>query len=334
MPRREAAALKVAVLKGGRSLERQVSLRSGARVEDALAAGGHEVIAIDAGDDLVRQLKDARPDVAFIALHGADGEDGTVQELLEILAIPYTGPGVGACRRSMDKGAAKQELREAGIDTPDWVSFSQTAFAELGAADALDEIEDRLGFPLVVKPARGGSALGVRFAADREAVPQAIVSALSYDDRVLLEQHVDGRELAVAMLDARAAAGRRDPPARRGPLLVRGALRDRPHRVRLPGRTRRGGPDGGARRRDPDLGGPELRGLRARRPDPGRARAAGAGGERGAGTDRHLAVPDGRRGGGHDVRGALRADREPGGGAGGGAVTPAGELGPDSRSTR
>jgi D-alanine-D-alanine ligase len=193
---------RVAVLKGGRSLERQVSLRSGARVEDALAAGGHEVIAIDAGGDLVRQLKDARPDVAFIALHGADGEDGTVQELLEILAIPYTGPGVGACRRSMDKDAAKQELREAGIDTPDWVSFSQTAFAELGAADALDEIEDRLGFPLVVKPARGGSALGVRFAADREAVPQAIVSALSYDDRVVLEQHVDGRELAVAMLDA------------------------------------------------------------------------------------------------------------------------------------
>jgi D-alanine-D-alanine ligase len=196
--------VRVAVLKGGRSLERQVSLRSGARVGDALAAGGHEVVAIDAGDDLVRRLKDERPDVAFIALHGADGEDGTVQELLEILAIPYTGPGVGACRRSMDKAAAKQDLREAGIDTPDWVSFSQTAFAELGAADALDEIEDQLGFPLVVKPARGGSSLGVRFAADRESVPQAIVSALSYDDRVLLEQHVDGGELAVGMLDGEA----------------------------------------------------------------------------------------------------------------------------------
>jgi D-alanine-D-alanine ligase len=193
--------VKVAVLKGGRSLERQVSLRSGARVEDALAQGGHEVVGIDAGDDLVRRLKEVVPDVAFIALHGADGEDGTVQELLEILAIPYTGPGVGACRRSMDKAAAKQELRDAGVDTPDWVSFSQTAFAELGAADALEEIEARLGFPLVVKPARGGSALGVRFAADREAVPQAIVSALSYDDRVLLEQHVAGRELAVGMLD-------------------------------------------------------------------------------------------------------------------------------------
>lgn len=193
--------MRVAVLKGGRSLERQVSLRSGARVEDALAGLGHEVVPIDADESLVRMLREARPDVAFVALHGADGEDGTVQELLEILAIPYTGPGVAACRRSTDKAAAKQELREAGVATPDWVSFSQAAFAGLGAADALGEIEERLGFPLVVKPARGGSSLGVRFAADADSVPQAIVSALSYDDRVLLERHVDGRELSVGMLD-------------------------------------------------------------------------------------------------------------------------------------
>jgi D-alanine-D-alanine ligase len=194
--------VKVVVLKGGRSLERQVSLRSGALVEDALAGGGHEVVAIDVGNDLVRRLKEERPEVAFIAMHGAGGEDGTIQELLEILAIPYTGPGASACRSSMDKPVAKQELRRAGIPTPDWVAFSQAAFAELGAADALEEIEERLGFPLVVKPARGGSSLGVRFAAGRDDVPQAIVSALSYDDRVLLEQHVDGRELAVGVLDA------------------------------------------------------------------------------------------------------------------------------------
>jgi len=194
--------VKVVVLKGGRSLERQVSLRSGALVEDALAGGGHEVVAIDVGNDLVRRLKEERPEVAFIAMHGAGGEDGTIQELLEILAIPYTGPGASACRSSMDKPVAKQELRRAGIPTPDWVAFSQAAFAELGAADALEEIEERLGFPLVVKPARGGSSLGVRFAAGRNDVPQAIVSALSYDDRVLLEQHVDGRELAVGVLDA------------------------------------------------------------------------------------------------------------------------------------
>jgi len=179
-------------------------MRSGARVEDALYAQGHEVVPLDAGHDLVAQLKAERPNVAFVALHGADGEDGTVQELLEILGIPYTGPGISSCRRSTDKAEAKQALREHGIATPDWVSFSQTAFSELGAADALEEIEERLSFPLVVKPARGGSALGVRFAAGREDVPQAIISAFSYDSRVLLERHVSGRELSVGMLQGSA----------------------------------------------------------------------------------------------------------------------------------
>jgi D-alanine-D-alanine ligase len=196
--------MRIAVLKGGRSLERQVSLRSGARVEDALASLGHEVLPVDAGPDLVARLKTERPDVAFVALHGADGEDGTVQELLEILGLPYTGPGVAACMRSVDKAAAKHALRSAGTPTPDWVSFSSTAFSQLGAADALEEIEGQLGFPLVVKPARGGSALGVRFAADRDEVPQALVAAFSYDDRVLLERHLDGRELSVSLLDGEA----------------------------------------------------------------------------------------------------------------------------------
>ena len=193
--------MKVAVLKGGRSLERQVSLRSGARVEDALASLGHDVVALDASVDLVRRLKEERPDVAFVALHGAGGEDGTAQELLEILGIPYTGPGVAACGRSADKVAAKHELRAAGIPTPDWVAFNATAFRELGAADALEEIESRLGFPLVVKPARGGSALGVRFAASRADVPEALLAAFSYDDRVMLERHIEGRELTVGLLD-------------------------------------------------------------------------------------------------------------------------------------
>jgi D-alanine-D-alanine ligase len=193
--------MKVAVLKGGRSLERQVSLRSAARVEDALASLGHQVVPLDAGADLVRQLKAEEPEVAFIALHGPGGEDGTPQELLEILGIPHTGPGVTACMRCMDKVLTKHLLRATGIPTPDWVAFNSTAFRELGAADALEEIEARLGFPLVVKPGAQGSALGVRFAASRDAVPEALVAAFSYDDRVLLERHVSGRELAVSLLD-------------------------------------------------------------------------------------------------------------------------------------
>jgi D-alanine-D-alanine ligase len=159
------------------------------------------VMPIDVGADLVATLKGDRPEVAFVALHGPGGEDGTVQELLEILRIPYTGPGVRACIRSIDKVATKHELRAAGIPTPDWAAFNSLAFRGLGAAEALEEIEENLGFPLVIKPATGGSALGVRFAASPDEVPEALVAAFSYDDRVLLERHVEGRELAISLLN-------------------------------------------------------------------------------------------------------------------------------------
>jgi D-alanine-D-alanine ligase len=192
---------RVAVLKGGRSLERQVSLKSGARVQDALERIGHEVIAIDVGHDLVARLRDVRPEVAFVALHGRDGEDGTVQELLEALAIPYTGSGVSACIRCADKVIAKHHMLDAGIPTPDFFAFNETAFKELGAADALPAIEERLGFPIVVKPAGQGSALGIKFAAASQDVPGALVAAFSYGDKVLLERYVRGRDLAVSILD-------------------------------------------------------------------------------------------------------------------------------------
>ncbi len=194
-------AARVAVLKGGRSLERQVSLRSGARVEDALGRLGHEVVPIDVGPDLIARLREAEPELAFIAMHGRDGEDGTVQELLEILDIPYTGSGVLACARSIDKVLAKHLMVEAGIPTPDFFAFNETAFRELGAADALAAIEERLEFPIVVKPSAQGSALGIRFARNAADVPAALVAAFSYDSRVLLERHVAGRDLAVSILD-------------------------------------------------------------------------------------------------------------------------------------
>ncbi|HEX2096197.1 MAG TPA: D-alanine--D-alanine ligase [Solirubrobacterales bacterium] len=192
--------MKVTVLKGGRSLERGVSLRSAARVEDALERLGHAAVAIDADRELVNRLGEVAPDVAFVAMHGPGGEDGTAQELLELLGIPFTGPGVAACGRCMDKVVAKQALRAANVPTPDWFAFNQTAFRELGAADALGALEERLGFPLVVKPSRGGSALGVKFAGGGGEVPAALVSAFSYDERVLLERFVEGRELAVSVL--------------------------------------------------------------------------------------------------------------------------------------
>jgi D-alanine-D-alanine ligase len=193
--------MKVAVLKGGDSLERQVSLRSGARVEDALHRLGHEVVPIDVGTDLVERLVAAAPDAAFVALHGRGGEDGTVQELLELLGIPFTASGPSACIRCMDKVLAKHALRDAGLPTPDFYAFSQAAFEELGAAKALPAIEERLAFPIVVKPAGQGSALGIKFAGNAADVPGAIVSAFSYDTKVLLERYVAGRDLAVSVLE-------------------------------------------------------------------------------------------------------------------------------------
>ena len=192
---------RVAVLKGGPSLERQVSLRSAARVEDALERIGLEIMPIDVDARLIERLHSSDADVAFVALHGRGGEDGTVQELLEIVGMPYTGSGVLACMRCMDKVLTKHVLLGEGLPTPDFFAFSELAFRELGAAEALPAIEERLGFPVVVKPAAQGSALGIRFAASADDVPEALVAAFSYDDRVLLERYVKGRELAVSLLE-------------------------------------------------------------------------------------------------------------------------------------
>lgn len=212
----EPAISRVAVLKGGSSLERQISLRSGARIADALRERGFDVTEIDVGEDLVTQLRAAAPDAVFVALHGRGGEDGTVQELLEIMRLPYTGCGVLASIRCMDKVIAKLMFQEAGIPTPRFVTFNDTAFRSLGAADTLGEIDQRIGFPVVVKPARQGSALGIKFADSTKEMPAALVSAFSYDDRVLIEQFVEGREIAVSILDGEALPAVEAVPAEGG----------------------------------------------------------------------------------------------------------------------
>ncbi|HEV7527955.1 MAG TPA: D-alanine--D-alanine ligase [Solirubrobacteraceae bacterium] len=195
------AARKVAVLKGGRSLERNVSLRSGAHAQEALARLGHEVVAIDADAQLVSRLREAQPDAALIAMHGPDGEDGTMQALLEALGVPYTGSAPAACMCATDKVLAKHLMRNAAIPTPEFHSLRETSIKELGAADALPGVQTALGFPLVVKPASQGSALGVKFARNAEEFPGALVGAFSYDRKVLIERYVKGRDLAVSVLD-------------------------------------------------------------------------------------------------------------------------------------
>jgi D-alanine-D-alanine ligase len=193
---------QVAVLKGGGSLERTVSLRSGARAQSALRQLGHEVTAIDVGADLVERVLELNPDVAFIALHGSDGEDGTVQGLLEAIGIPYTGSGPGACMRCTDKALAKYLMREAGLPTPAFAAFKESAIKSLCGAEALPQLGQSIGFPMVVKPASQGSALGVKFARSAQELPGAIVGALSYDRKAVIERYVRGRDLAVSVLDA------------------------------------------------------------------------------------------------------------------------------------
>lgn len=193
---------KVAVLMGGSSLEREVSLSSGKRVADALTALGHKVLALDVTPELVETLRREHPDCAYIALHGKYGEDGTIQELLEFLGIPYTGPGVIASTLAWDKSVAKYRFVQAGIPTPAWITLTADAFKEMGAATALDLVPEQVGgFPVAVKPSKQGSALGLAKVESADGLAEALLNALSYGDAVLVEKWIDGCELAVSVLD-------------------------------------------------------------------------------------------------------------------------------------
>lgn len=196
--------MKVALLAGGLSLERAVSLESGRRVGEALKELGHEVIRIDPGAELGGELAAAAPDLAFIALHGRDGEDGTIQSLLDLSGIPFTGPGVTGCRLSSDKGLAKHVFGMKEVPTPDWIPISEAAIRDYGAAAGLPGAIERIGMPLVVKPASQGSALGLTVVTDPAELAPAVVTALSYGSSALLEEWISGRELAVPVIGGEA----------------------------------------------------------------------------------------------------------------------------------
>lgn len=191
----------IAVLMGGHSLERDVSLKSGHRVAEALAERGYQVTAVDVDESLVETLKKDKIDLAYIALHGKFGEDGTVQELLEILEIPYTGPGVYSSIVGFDKVLSKHIFLEEGVPTPSFYALSTGAFKEMGASSALEQVIEKIGLPLIVKPAEQGSAMGIQLVRAPEELPHALVKALSYGDKVLLEQYIEGTEVAVSILE-------------------------------------------------------------------------------------------------------------------------------------
>jgi D-alanine-D-alanine ligase len=187
---------------GGRSLEREISLRSGHRVERALRTLGYPVQALDVDGDFIDRVLAAQPRFVFVAMHGRGGEDGTLQDLLETLGVPYTGSDPLASAMCMDKMLFKRMLRLHGIPTPAFHSFNETAFRELGGARTFPRLLEELRLPAVVKPVAQGSAIGIKFVATAEQLPSAILGAFGYGDRVLVEQRVVGRELAVTVLDA------------------------------------------------------------------------------------------------------------------------------------
>lgn len=196
-------ARTIAVLSGGSSLEREVSLRSGSRVADALADRGHHVDRIDVDASMVPRLTEGDHDIAFLCLHGSAGEDGTVQSLLELIGLPYTGPDVLASSLAWNKPIAQGLYQRAGIAVPAHVVLSQQAFRDMGASAAIDRVATELGAPLVVKPATGGSSLGLSIVQDPVQLPAAIVGAFSYGEAVLIERFVAGTEVAVSLLDGR-----------------------------------------------------------------------------------------------------------------------------------
>jgi len=227
--------LKIVVLMGGVSGEREVSLASGVQVARALREAGHEVLGFDTGGGVLTQaqessilgagVRDPVPhdeaedllrtgdlrvlagdprladlDLVFLALHGGRGEDGTVQTLLEVAGLPFVGSDRVGCALAMDKDLTKRLLRDAGIPSPDWVTLHGRAQVE----QRLQEVVVRLGLPLIVKPPSGGSTLGLSLAHDESELEEAVDGALAFEASVMFEAYVPGREVTVGILGREA----------------------------------------------------------------------------------------------------------------------------------
>ena len=197
----DSSALYVFVLAGGISHERDVSLRSGRRVADALIAAGHRVVLRDPDAGLLPFLADERPDVVFPALHGSSGEDGSLLDLLHALDTPSVGSTGAAARRAWSKPVASSLVAREGIAIPESLVLSHESFRELGAASVLRVVRAALEGDLVVKPAFGGSAQGVTIVQDTNDLPRAMVEAFTYAEVAVVERRITGTEIAVAVVD-------------------------------------------------------------------------------------------------------------------------------------
>jgi len=199
--------VRIAVLAGGRTPERDVSLRSGHRVRTALAELGHDAVLVDPGErPLVETLLELQPAICWLSLHGKEGEDGTVQRLLHLIDLPYVGSAAFDCEVAFDKVLAKDALRRAGVPTPAWVTVEGAALRDLGAGAALGSVVERVKLPCVVKPSRSGSALGVTFVERAADLPAAVMAALSFADAAIIETKIEGSEIALAAVGSPADA--------------------------------------------------------------------------------------------------------------------------------
>jgi len=189
--------MKIAVLRGGRSAEREVSLRSGAQVEEALRRRGHDVAGIDLDMSTWDVLRDGDFACVFNALHGRLGEDGTVQGMLELLALPYTGSGVLASALCIDKARANSVMAGAGLHIPE---FEELELKQGVSADTVERLVSHFGLPLVIKPVREGSTIGLTIARDADQVASGLVLAARYDRRVMVQRFAAGTEITIGIL--------------------------------------------------------------------------------------------------------------------------------------
>ncbi len=204
-------SLKIAIITGGQLHEREVSLHSANRVATQLRKCGHQLQSLELDRNLLQALRDFAPDVVWPIIHGREGEDGSLQDLLELSGFAYVGTGPKGCRISLSKPVAKSVVEKNGLATPRSVALPQILFRQVGADTLLGEVSSRLGYPLMVKPARGGSAMGITYVGDEGALRTAMVNAFAYDDEVLIERFVKGREISVSII-VEAEVARALPP--------------------------------------------------------------------------------------------------------------------------
>lgn len=193
--------MKIVILAGGISPERDVSLKSGRRLADHLAEAGVESEIREPDELLIDYLATTKPDLVWSVLHGAGGEDGSIQRLLEMLEVPFVGADSHRASGVWNKSTAKSTVEAAGIATPDWIALPKNTFKQLNAKSVLGIVSEKLGFPLITKPIEGGSAQGVSKSETPKELGKSMVEAYAYGDEVMIESFVDGTELAITVID-------------------------------------------------------------------------------------------------------------------------------------